>query len=117
LVAWPQPGQACTAGAAAAWPVTCAPHIEQNGVFALTGVPQLGQLAGALAGAGCAVAAFNGVPQCIQNGELLLMSPPQCEQRVMPVATGPLVVGAPCIWGYSVGWGAPTWLPQFGQNF
>jgi hypothetical protein len=65
--------------------------------LAFTGVPQLGQFAGALAGAACAVAAVSGVPQCMQNGELLLMSPPQCEQRVMPVAMEPLGVGAPCI--------------------
>jgi hypothetical protein len=89
LVAWPQPGQATTAGAAAACPVTCAPHIEQNGVLALTAEPQLGQLAGALAGAACAAAAVKGVPQCMQKGEFPFTSPPQCEQRETPGEVAP----------------------------
>jgi hypothetical protein len=86
FVAWPQLGQAATAGAAAAWPVTCVPHMEQNGAPGFTAEPQLGQLVGALVGAVCAVAAASGVPQCMQNGEFPFTSPPQCGQRDTPGA-------------------------------
>src|SRR5579859_6093142 len=84
FVACPHIWQTCTAGAAAAWPVTCAPHIEQKGGLAFKGEPQLGQLAGALPGEGWGAAADSGVPQCMQNGAFALTSPPQCEQREVP---------------------------------
>jgi hypothetical protein len=86
FVAWPQPGQEATIGAAAAWPVICAPHISQKGASGRTAEPQLGQLDGTLVEVGCAFAAARGVPQCMQNGELPFTSPPQCEQRDTPGA-------------------------------
>lgn len=98
FVAWPQLRQIVTAGAAAAWPVRCAPHIEQKGAFACTAEPQLGQLEGAALGADCAAAAASGVPQCMQKGALSFTSPPQCEQRAMPGAVALVGVGGVEYW-------------------
>src|ERR1051326_879848 len=88
LVACPQPGQAATAGAAAACPVICVPHIEQKGTLGCTAEPQLGQLVGGRAGVTCAAAAASGVPQCMQKGAFPFTSPPQCEQRETPETAG-----------------------------